>query len=249
MTKCRSSLIDTEYARDFTGTIKRDGFTVIANVIDEEVVNQLLTELRNLGTDIAFNQRAGKAFGIRNLLNVLPAARALANSAQLRALVEPVLGNTARVVRGIYFDKHRDANWKVAWHQDLTIAVRRQIEAEGYGLWSMKAGIPHVQPPVAVLENVLTLRLHLDDTDESNGALRVIPGSHRDGRIGAQEEIQWRKEQQGVATCSVHKGGVMLMRPLLLHASSASTNPSHRRVLHFEYSSADLPRGMEWYDA
>jgi ectoine hydroxylase-related dioxygenase (phytanoyl-CoA dioxygenase family) len=248
MARGQPSLIDTENANDLAGKIKRDGFAVIENVIDEEAVNQLLTEFRNLKADLAFNQRAGKAFGIRNLLNVLPPARALANSAHLRALVEPVLGLEARVVRGIYFDKHRAANWKVAWHQDLTIAVRDQIEAEGYGPWSEKAGIPHVQPPVAVLEDMLTLRLHLDNTDESNGALRVIPGSHTYGRLDAQE-IQWWKEQQGISTCSVHKGGVMLMRPLLLHASSASTNPSHRRVLHFEYYSVDLPRGMEWYDA
>jgi ectoine hydroxylase-related dioxygenase (phytanoyl-CoA dioxygenase family) len=242
------SFIDTERANGLNGRIERDGFAVVENVIDEEAVEQILTGFKNLKTGLAFNQRAGKAFGIRNLLNALPQARAVANSAQLRALVEPVLGHEVRVVRGIYFDKHRDANWKVAWHQDLTIAVRQKIEVEGYGPWSVKAGILHVQPPVAVMENMLTLRLHLDDTDESSGALRVLPGSHRYGRIDVQE-IQRQKEQQGATICSVHRGGVMLMRPLLLHASSASTNPGHRRVLHFEYSSADLPRGMEWYDA
>jgi ectoine hydroxylase-related dioxygenase (phytanoyl-CoA dioxygenase family) len=187
-------------------------------------------------------------FGIRNLLNVLPSARALANSEIVRALVEPLLGCGARVVRGIYFNKHRDANWKVAWHQDLTIAVRRQVEADDYGPWSVKAGIPHVQPPVAVLEQMVALRLHLDDTDESNGALRVISGSHKHGRLNAQQ-IQWWKEHNGITTCAVSKGGIMLMKPLLLHASSAAASPTNRRVLHFEYASVGLPLGMEWYDA
>jgi hypothetical protein len=82
-----------------------------------------------------------------------------------------VLRSGARVVRGIYFDKHKEANWKVAWHQDLTIAVHERADIDGYGSWSMKAGIPHVQPPVFVLQSMLTLRLHMDHTDESNGAL------------------------------------------------------------------------------
>ena len=89
-----------------------------------------------------------------------------------------MLGKTARVVRGIYFDKHENANWKVAWHQDLTIAVRERVEVDGYGAWSIKARIHHVQPPVTVLENMLTVRVHLDHTEESNGALRVLPGRH-----------------------------------------------------------------------
>ena len=233
---------------DYISNIERDGFALFENVIDEGTANQLLTVLRNLKADVAFNQRAGKAFGIRNLLNVLPLARTLANSAPLRALVEPVLGCEAHVVRGIYFDKHRDANWKVAWHQDLTIAVRERVEFEGYGPWSVKAGNQHVQPPMAVLEKMLALRLHLDDTDESNGALRVIPGSHKHGRLDA-EEIQSWKVYHGTVPCPVNRGGVMLMRPLLLHSSSAATNPKHRRVLHFEYSSANLPCGMNWYDA
>src|SRR6267378_3304180 len=91
-----------------------------------------------------------------NLLNVLPAARALAYSPVMRSLVEPVLGSRARVIRGIYFDKHQEANWKVAWHQDLTIAVRQQMNIDGYSAWSIKAGIHHVQPPISILQNMLS---------------------------------------------------------------------------------------------
>jgi len=101
--------------------------------------------------------------------------------------------------------------------------------------------------PISILENMLSLRLHLDHTDESNGALRVLPRSHKHGRLGPQEIQHWKDTRVSV-TCQVNKGGVMLMRPLLLHASSAASNPSHRRVLHFEYSSSDLPVGLEWFD-
>ena len=243
-----SNLIASDHGSDYLTLVERSGFAVIQNVIDIGTVNKLLIELENLKADAAFKRRDGKTFGIRNLLNVFPPARELANNSLLRSLVESVLGNKARLVRGIYFDKHGEANWKVAWHQDLTITVCQRTEVEGYGPWSMKAGIQHVQPPVSILEKMLALRLHLDDTDESNGALRVIGGSHKHGRLDAHEIQSWKRQQDRITSCPVTKGGVMVMRPLLLHASSAASNPKHRRVLHFEYSSADLPCGLMWHE-
>lgn len=226
--------------------VARNGFAVVPDFFGSEAVSRALEALAGVRIDNGDGQRAGKAFGIRNLLNVVPFTRELANGAECRSLVEPVVGSAARVVRGIYFDKHKDANWKVAWHQDMTIAVRERVEVEGYGPWSIKAGIHHVQPPVAVLENMLTLRLHLDQADEANGALRVLPGSHACGRLDSFQ-IEDLKQQQPV-TCVVPAGGVLLMRPLLRHSSKPALNPSHRRVLHFEYSSVALPAGLRWFE-
>lgn len=222
------------------------GFAVVENVVDTKTISTLLCALATIRVQGA-SQRAGKAFGIRNLLNVVPVARELAQSFACRELVKPILGSRARVVRGLYFDKHRDANWKVAWHQDLSIAVRERIEIEGHGPWSIKAGIPHVQPPVEVLENMLTLRLHLDDADETNGALRVLPGTHKHGRLDARQIEYWKQHETAV-TCSVKSGGAVVMRPLLLHSSSTAATPRHRRVLHFEYCWVDLPGGLEWFE-
>ena len=148
------------------------GFAILDNVIDDQMVDLLLKLLTDVQDEDVHKQRAGKAFGIRNLLNVVPFTRELADSATCRSIVEPILGGSARVVRGIYFDKHKDANWKVAWHQDLTIAVQERVEVDGYGPWSIKAGINHVQPPVSVLQNILALRIHLDHADALIGHRR-----------------------------------------------------------------------------
>lgn len=228
--------------------IERDGFAIFEDVIDSNTLELLEKELQHIEIDHLASKRAGKAFGMRNLMAAAPLTRELANSASLRSIAEAVLGNTARVVRAIYFDKHKDANWKVAWHQDLTIAVREQIEVEGFRAWSVKAGITHVQPPVAVLEHMLTLRVHLDNTDEANGALRVLPGTHRYGRLEPYQ-IQHFKQHQQLVTCSVPRGGILAMRPLLLHSSLPSLNPTHRRVLHLEYASVNLPPELEWFEA
>jgi ectoine hydroxylase-related dioxygenase (phytanoyl-CoA dioxygenase family) len=176
---------------------------------------------------------------------------ALARSEALLRLVRPHLlaGDRAsepRAVRGIWFDKSPQANWLVAWHQDLTVAVREQVETPGYSAWSVKEGTPHVQPPTGVLERMLAVRLHLDDADAQNGALRVLPGSHRLGRLSAAQ-IQELRATQAEVLCQAAAGDALLLRPLLLHASGRSASSTHRRVLHLEYAGFDLPGGLRWF--
>jgi ectoine hydroxylase-related dioxygenase (phytanoyl-CoA dioxygenase family) len=151
-------------------------------------------------------------------------------------------------VRAIYFDKSSDANWLVPWHQDLTLALRERLESPGFGPWSVKDGIPHVQPSVELLERMLTVRIHLDDADETNGALRVLPGSHRHGRL-TPERIRTLRHEQSEVLCSARAGDVLLMRPLLLHASGRSTSERRRRVLHIEYAGFTLAHGLSWHES
>jgi hypothetical protein len=185
--------------------------------------------------------------GDRQLL-LIPAIARLANSARLLDTVAPYLPGKPQLVRAIYFDKSPKVNWLVPWHQDLTIAVRENLDVPGYGPWSVKDGIPHVQPPVAVLESMITLRLHLDDTDETNGVLRVLPGTHRRGKLTAAE-IAAARQDVTEFLCTATQGDAYLMRPLLLHASSRSTSDRHRRVLHFEYAGCELSGGLAWHFA
>jgi ectoine hydroxylase-related dioxygenase (phytanoyl-CoA dioxygenase family) len=172
--------------------------------------------------------------------------RELATSQPVREIVESILGPKCFAVRGILFNKTQESNWKVAWHQDLTIAVHERREADGFGPWSKKAGITHVQPPAEIMSRMLAIRLHLDDSGPDNGPLRVIAGSHSEGRLSAQKVENRRKSN--CVTCIVPRGGALLMRPLLLHASSACTVPKPRRVIHFEFAAEDLPEGLQWHD-
>ncbi len=173
---------------------------------------------------------------------------AVAASAAVRALLEPVLGPAARPVRGILFDKTAAANWKVPWHQNLSVAVRARVETSGYVPWSVKAGVPHVQPPAAVLAGMLTVRLHLDDCFADNGPLRVLPGSHAAGVLDAADIVRWRAATAEVSA-EVGRGGAVVMRPLLLHASSPAAVPGRRRVVHLEFAAGPLPGGVEWFAA
>ncbi len=231
-------------ATEIGATVKTDGFAIVEGVLSPTVVEHLLSSLEHIGDTGSVRKRGG-IFAVRNLLDVSPEVRELAHSEAVRALVAPVLGERFFPVRGILFDKIPDANWKVPWHQDVTIAVQERVEAEGFGPWSMKADVLHVQPPAEVLEHMVSVRLHLDNCGEENGALRVIPGSHLHGRV-PEEDIPAMRDTPEVV-CAVGVGGALLMRPLLLHASSPSRVPGHRRVVHLDFASVQLPNGMRWF--
>jgi ectoine hydroxylase-related dioxygenase (phytanoyl-CoA dioxygenase family) len=189
--------------------------------------------------------RGKDVFGARNILEV-PEIALLAREPAAVALVESIVGPNARAVRGIFFDKTPGANWPVAWHQDLTLAVAERREVEGWSNWSVKAAVHHVQPPPDVLDRMVTLRIQLDNCGDENGPLRVLPGTHRLGRIKADRLAVLRSEIAERA-CLAPVGSALAFKPLLLHASSAAKAPSHRRVIHLEYAPNDLlPQELNW---
>ncbi len=216
--------------------IESDGFAIVPGIIDIGG----LTELRD---SLGLISGAGR----RGLLS-MPAVADWARSDRLLNVVRPHLPCEPLPGRAIYFDKSPESNWLVSWHQDLTLALRERVEVRGFGPWSVKDGIPHVQPPVELLQRMLTIRLHLDDADEGNGALRVLPGSHLFGRL-SPDRIREMRAQKPETVCAVSAGDAMLMRPLLLHASSRSVSSRHRRVLHIEYAAFALPSGLQWHEA
>lgn len=183
--------------------------------------------------------------GRRGLL-AHPDVASLASAPRILRHIQPILGHRPLPVRAIYFDKSPDRNWLVTWHQDVSVAVCGRIELPGYGPWSEKDGIPHVQPPVQVLEQMVTLRIHLDPADGRNGALRVIPGSHVLGRLCA-DRIHHLRTTVPEHLCVASVGDALLMRPLLLHSSSRSTERRRRRILHIEYAGCSLPPPLAWH--
>lgn len=151
-------------------------------------------------------------------------------------------------VRSILFDKTANENWPVAWHQDLTIALSRKVAADGYSAWSLKGGVLHAQPPVSLLESMVTARIHLDETTSTNGALMVIPETHLLGKI-EPSSIASVVSSSEVHVCECGPGDVLLMAPLILHSSRRSIEPSRRRVIHFEYTVREaLDPQLTWHE-
>lgn len=184
-----------------------------------------------------------------------PWAAALAARIRQRLVAYQLLAADAVAVQCTLFDKTPGRNWLVTWHQDLSVPVRGHTTDAGWGGWSDKQGVRFVQPPSAWLARLLAVRLHVDPCGPDRGPLRVLPGSHRHGRLDAAHDREQTDPQQagrwryGEVVCTADAGDALLMRPLILHASSRMTGPGagRRRVLHLVYAPPLLPDGLEWH--
>ena len=182
--------------------------------------------------------------GSRCLLSE-PWCQALALSLQGHGVLAALLPAGHVAVQCSYFEKSTTRNWLVPVHQDLSIPVAERVDAPALSGWSEKEGELFVQAPIALLEQLVALRLHLDVCGDNDGPLRVVPGTHTLGRLDAEAAERARKGGTEVA-CTMAQGGVLALRPLLLHASSKSTGTSRRRVLHFVYGPGQPGTGLRW---
>lgn len=163
----------------------------------------------------------------------------------VRKLIPKILGTSPRPVRAIALDKTAGRNWAVPWHQDRTIAVDRRDEKANVRCWTVKDGIDHCEPPVELLKRMLTLRWHLDAVGPEDGCIRVLPGTHRLGRLSAYD-IGDLLEEVPAVDVSVPAGGIFVMSPLLVHSSRKRVTKGRRRILHVELAGGDAPAPLRW---
>jgi len=205
------------------------GFAVLSSVLDSDTVCQLGENLR------AGSLRRSKA-GVRHALQN-PAVAAIAHDPRLLTIAREVLGPRTAPFRATLFDKSPESNWLVVWHQDTALPLRKKQETPGWGPWSVKDGITYAHAPAGALAQILALRVHLDDSLARNGPLRVLPGTHTLGVL-SDESIHELAARVPPADCLVSRGGILAMRPLIVHASSKSQSAIPRRVLHIEYAAS-----------
>lgn len=215
-----------------------NGFEILDNILTASELSPIKFELEQIALSIL-------TAGVRNADKKFPSINTLITSTKLLDKAKQYLNGKPSVVRVILFDKTPDNNWLVTWHQDKTICVSEQKEISGWGPWTLKDGIHHVQPSLDVLNQMVTFRIHLDDSTLETGCLRVIPNSHSQGVL-SNTQIQEIANKQNAVDCVAGAGSILVMRPHLLHASSKATTPSQRRVIHVEYSSYKLPENLVW---
>ena len=215
---------------DWRKAVEQNGFAILPGLFSQEYLDRLLQEISELAPK---RSRAG----VRHALGLAPVAR-LARQPQMIHLAQEVLGPDAFPFRATLFDKSPRANWLVVWHQDTALPLRARIETPGWGPWSVKDGIPYAHAPTSALSKVLALRVHLDDSGAKNGPLRVLPGTHALG-VQSDDSVDELAARIAPVDCVAAKGGVVAMRPLIIHASSKSHDEKPRRVLHIEYAAPD----------
>jgi ectoine hydroxylase-related dioxygenase (phytanoyl-CoA dioxygenase family) len=198
---------------DFQRLIQEQGFAIVPNVLGRSDVDALLAELSRA-------ELPRSKAGIRHALK-LPAVARIASSTRLLGIAQEALGFDAFPFRATLFDKSPTANWLVVWHQDTALPLRERRDASGWGPWSIKDGVTYAHAPASALSQVLALRVHLDDSAAENGPLRVLPGTHTLGVL-TDESLHELSTQIAAVECLTSAGGVLAMRPLIVHASSKS---------------------------
>ncbi len=218
-----------------THRFENDGFAVTPPLLSAAAC----MDIESAVTDIQ-----DKGIGMRHLLDY-SWCKELARKIREHPLVEELLLAGSVAVQCTYFEKSKEQNWLVPIHQDLSIPVQEKVSHAELTGWSEKEGSVFVQPPDSILQQMVAVRLHIDDCGPEDGPLKVVPGSHKAGRLSNEMALNER-DSKGEQVCPVAKGAALLMRPLLLHASSKATGQSKRRVLHFVYGPPTLPYGLRW---
>jgi hypothetical protein len=215
------------------------GFMIIYHVFSKKEINQIRSRV-----DHYFKLRKeDNTHAIRNVLAEIPELKSLILNTNLLLILNKI-NLKLFLTKAIFFDKTPESNWYVSWHQDTTINVKEKIETPGFTGWTKKSGMHGVCPPEEILRDTIAIRIHLDDTDETNGALKVVPGSHN--KKLSEEEIALITQNGIPYLCDVDACGIQIMKPLLLHSSSKATIQKHRRIIHLEFNSMELPNGLEW---
>jgi len=226
--------------------INNEGFAIINNVYNENEIKKLISLIEDVTENDSENATFRKSqdlFAIRQFHKEVPETLDFIFNENLKTIIESNFGKGYFITKSIYFDKPEKSNWFVAYHQDLTISVDQKTEVENFENWTVKQNQFAVQPPKEILEANFTIRIHIDKTTKENGALKVINNSHSKGILRI-ENLDFENEKETI--CEVEKGGIMIMKPLLFHASNKTTNNERRRVIHIEFSKQQLPSGLEW---
>ncbi|EDL47818.1 phytanoyl-CoA dioxygenase family protein [Erythrobacter sp. SD-21] len=197
-----------------------------------------LAELTRLFDDI------GSDAGVR-LSNAQALELIAGKDSLLIRQVSKLLGAPAHVVRAIAFDKSPGTNWALGWHQDRTICVKRPAQIDGFGPWTIKQGLHHVQPPFKVTESMVTVRVHLDAVTMENAPLKIAVQTHRLGQIADADAERVAKEHE-LLHCEANAGDVWFYSTPILHASDRSISKGRRRVLQLDFSAKRLPPPLEW---
>lgn len=225
--------------------LKENGFSILADLYSEQEISEMLTCIENAKQEGNSFMKTKDLFAIRQLVKQIPSLSRLLFNEKLKELIFNLFESACFLSKAIYFDKPNESNWFVAYHQDLSISVDKKVDLANYSNWTYKKGQYGVQPPIEILEDTVTIRIHLDDTTKDNGALKVISKSHVNGIVRTDAKA-WNTENECI--CEVEKGGVMLMKPLILHASNRTTNGKRRRVIHLEFNKHKLSEPLHWLE-
>lgn len=196
-----------------------------------------VTRLRDALAETPLEQKAGE----KSADKIFPIVQELVSDPNLMRIAESYLSGIVSIVQVKLFE----STPAKAWHQERCVVVNQKVDIADWGPWHEQDGVCTVQPPIEVLDNMVTLRLQLDAANEESGYLQIIPRSQNKGAM-TDAEITEYAENREVIDCFTEAGDVLAIRPHLLHKTCAGNSGKSRRVLQIEYCGYKLPEGLQW---
>lgn len=232
-------------------TFEREGFVLLPNVFDAAELDTLRAALLEVfaepGPQRVLEAESGAVRGVHGVHETHPVYGTLT---RLPRLVEPA---RQLLDEDVYVHQFK-INAKLAlvgevweWHQD-------------FRFWRDEDGMPG---PHAVNAGIF-----LDQVDEFNGPLMLVPGSHRDGihETTERKAADWTEtlaaklkyslkvealaratRDRGIVAPKGEAGSVLLFHSNVLHGSAPNMSPNNRTLVLVTYNSVrnrlrDVPR-------
>lgn len=225
--------------------LETNGYSVSNGIYSNHEISKMVECIEEYLEKEHTNTSSNSLFSIRQLFIQIPRLKELVINDNFKALVRSVANQHCFITKAIFFSKPSDYNWFVSYHQDLSVNLNRQVTSKNYSKWIKRNGWYSAIPPEEVLKRTTTFRIHLDECNEASGALKVLVGTHKKG-VQRIKSLDRSKIEETV--CSVKQGDLMIMKPLLFHASDKTTVPNKRRIIHIELCSKHLPDNLEWVE-
>ena len=191
-----------------------DGYLFMPGLLNADWVQRLKTQ------QARFDDAGKYSLSVQvQLVNRSADIRRFVTSGPQVAVATQVLGPDVCFTHQQYVTKHPDEKTRtdVPWHQD-----------NGYG---------QLAPATD-----LTVWTTLDDCDEANGCLWVIPGSHKRGLLPHHPEsglMTATVEEQGIPL-PMKAGDAVIFGSLLLHRSLPNTTDKTRVAMYVRYCTPDV---------
>ena len=150
------------------GNLQSEGYCILPKAIERPIIEKLKRQLSsNLGDELdgsGTKSSRGTVYAARNLIESMPPIRTMWVNDLLCDFLLEELGSDFGLVRILFFDKPPERTWSLPWHKDQSVAVRdNSIPSKHFSRPTVKSGVPHFVASNSVLEQMLTLRIHLDN--------------------------------------------------------------------------------------
>lgn len=185
-----------------TRRLEHKGFSILKYIYTKREIRNIKRELHR-----HFKETNKHITDIKDLFKDIPSIKPLLFNQNLSKILKSIC-ETPLLSEATYTERPNNSKEYLSWHQDFDFGKKENGNKQ---------------------KSSFLVFIYLDDVDHKNGALGVVPGSHN--KILSDAEIETIANNSIPYVCETPSGGLLLMKPLLLHAWQEPTSQMKRGVI------------------